>query len=67
MHVRALSFVAHVGNHLRECDLHVLGRWVGDVAFAADQMVLVVQIRIIVAKVMMAGETSKGRLQGRHA
>jgi hypothetical protein len=65
--MRALSFVAHVGNHLREYDLHVLGRWVGDVAFAADQMVLAVQVRIVGAKVMMAGETSKGRVQGRHA
>lgn len=24
--MRALSFVAHVGNHLREYDFHILGR-----------------------------------------
>ena len=26
--MRALSFVTHVGNHLREYDLHVYNRWV---------------------------------------
>jgi len=63
----ALAFVAHVGHDLREYNLHVYERWVGHVAFAADQMVLGVKVRIVVAKVMMAGETSKGRVQGRHA
>jgi hypothetical protein len=63
--MRALSFVAHVGNHLREYYLYVLDRWVGDVALAADQIVLGVQVRIVRAKVVKADETSKdsiGRL-----
>jgi hypothetical protein len=64
--MRALSFVAHVGNHLREYYLYVLDRWVGDVALAADQIVLGVQVRIVRAKVVKAGETSKDSIDGRH-
>ncbi|MDQ2950607.1 MAG: hypothetical protein M3Y27_32530, partial [Acidobacteriota bacterium] len=62
----ALSFVAHVGDHLREYTLHVFRRWVGDIALAADEMVLGVQVRIVRAEYTLAGETSKGRVQGRH-
>ena len=62
----ALRFLAHVGNHLREYDLHVHERWVGVVAFAADQIVLGVQVRIVRAKVVKAGETSKDSIDGRH-
>ena len=62
----ALRFVAHVGNHLREYDFHVRERWIGDVAPAADQVVVGVQVRIVRAKVVKAGETSKDSIDGRH-
>src|SRR5665213_2531182 len=62
----ALRFVANVGNHLREYDLHVRERWVGDVAFTAAQIVLGVQVRIVRAKVVKAGETGKDSIDGRH-
>ena len=55
-----------MGNHLREYDLHVRERWVGDVAFAADQAVLGVQVRIVRAKVVKVGETGKDSIDGRH-
>src|ERR1019366_3335356 len=64
--MRSQSLVAHVGNHLREYDLNILDRWVGDVAFAADQIVRGVQVRIVRAKVVKAGETSKDSIDGRH-
>jgi hypothetical protein len=64
--MRSQSLVAHVGNHLSEYDLYVLDRWVGDVALAADQIVPGVQVRIVRAKVVKAGETSKDSIDGRH-
>src|ERR1019366_8791979 len=64
--MRSQSLVAHVGNHLSEHDLYVLDRWVGDVAFAADQIILGVQVRIVRAEVVKAGETSKDSIDGRH-
>ena len=64
--MRALSCASYMGNHLREYDLYVHERWFGDVALAADQIVLGVQVRIVMAKVMMAGETSKDSIDGCH-
>ena len=64
--MRALSFVAHVGNHLLEYDLNVRERWVGDVALAANQIILGIQVRIVRAKVVKANETSKDSIDGGH-
>ena len=64
--MRALSLVAHVGNHLREYYLDVLDRWVGVVALAADQIVLGVQVRIVRTKVVKTGKTRKDSIDGRH-
>ena len=64
--MRSQSLVAHVGNHLSEHDLYVLDRWVGEVAIAADEIVLGVQVRIVRAKVVKAGETGKDSIDGRH-
>ena len=63
--MRALKFLAHVGNHLREYDIHVHNRWVGAVALTADQMVLSVQVRIVRAKGTLAGEARKLRVERR--
>jgi hypothetical protein len=61
-----LNFVAHVGNHLREYDLNVRERRVGDVALAANQIILGIQVRIVRAKVVKANETSKDSIDGSH-
>jgi hypothetical protein len=53
-------------NHLREYELHVHHRRASNVAPAADQVVLGVQVRIVVAKVMKAGKTSKDSIDGPH-
>ena len=55
-----------MGNHLREYDLHVGKRWIGDVALAADQIVRGVQVGIVRAKVVKAGETSKDSIDRCH-
>jgi len=62
--MRPLNFVAHVGNHLREYDLNVRERRVGDVALAANQIILGIQVRIVRAKVVKASETSKDSIDG---
>jgi len=64
--MRPLRFVANVGNHLREYDLNVRERRVGDVALAANQIILGIQVRIVRAKVVKAGETSKDSIDGGH-
>jgi hypothetical protein len=64
--MRPLRFVANVGNHLREYDLNVRERRVGDVALAANQIILGIQVRIVRAKVVKANETSKDSIDGSH-
>ena len=60
------SFVAHMGDHLGEYALDVLQGWVGDVALAADQIILGVQVGVIPAERTLAGETGKGSIEGGH-
>ena len=56
---RALGWVGHVGDDFRKDAIDVLQRRIGDVAWAADQVALGVQIGIVAAKAAMAGETNE--------